>query len=349
VTGTVENNAGRRLRIAQVAPVATAIPTPRCGSIELITSLLTEGLVRRGHDVTLFATADSKTSAKLSAIYRRGYWQDDGMWPWEFCEMMNLAAACERAGEFDVIHYQAPYYPLSLAFTRLISTPILHTVHHYPDPDQVNLWRRYPKANFAAISRCQYEAMSGLNRVGIVYHGIDTQSFTFRADPEDYLLFLGRFTAQKGPLEAIEIAKRLGMRLLLAAPENDYYREAIKPQVDGRLIEYVGEVDHKEKNRLLGGALALLYPVQSSEPFGLVLVEAMACGTPVAALRKGAVSELIVNGINGYYADDLEQLIELMPRVLEIDRAGARRNTVERFDAGRMVDEYIRVYQRLIA
>src|SRR6202008_2634975 len=161
---------------------------------ESMTSLLTEGLVARGHDVTLFATADSKTSAKLHAIYPHGYWHDENMWPWELYEMLNLAAAVERAGEFDIIHYEAAYYPMSLAFTRLCATPIVQTLHHSPSAAEVKLWSHYPEAPFIAISREQASLLHGLNVVDIVLHGIDPSGFAFRERPDDYLLFLGRFT-----------------------------------------------------------------------------------------------------------------------------------------------------------
>ena len=337
------------MKIAHVAPVATTCPPPKAGSVELMSSLLTEGLVERGHDVTLFATADSVTTAKLHAVFPHGYWHDEEMWPWEFCEMLNLAAVCERAHEFDVIHYQAAYYPMSLAFMRLVSTPMLQTIHHYPDESQIKLWRRYPEANFVAISHFQYAAMDGLNRLGVVYNGIDTASFTFRPDPENYVLFLGRFTAEKGALEAIEVAKRLGIKLLMAAPEDEYYREVVAPHVDGRTVEYVGEVDHAGKNRLLGGARALLYPVQVGEPFGLVMVEAMACGTPVVALDKGAVGEIVLNGVNGYRAKTLDEMVASVPRACELNRAEVRHTAVSRFDVKHMVDGYIKVYEQMIS
>ena len=215
------------LRIAHVAPVATSIPPPKSGSVETMTSLLTEGLVARGHDVTLFATADSMTSARLVSIYEHGYWHDPNMWPWELYEMLNLAAVVERASEFDIIHYEAAYYPMSLAFTRLSPTPIVQTLHHSPSAEEVALWSRYPEAPFVAISNEQAQLLSGANVVATVLHGIDTPNFTFRETPDDYLLFLGRFTAGKGVVEAIDVARRLDVRLILAAAENDYYRETI--------------------------------------------------------------------------------------------------------------------------
>src|SRR3989475_8506665 len=221
------------MRIAHIAPVATTIPPPKSGSVETMASLLTEGLVARGHDVTLYATADSTTKARLNAIYPHGYWHDENMWPWELYEMLNLAAAVERAADFDIIHYEAAYYPMSLAFARLSPTPILQTLHHSPSEAEIALWARYPEAPFVAISNEQAQLLRGLNIVGTVLHGIDTDNFAFREKPDDYLLFLGRFTEGKGVLQAIEIAKRVGKRLILAAAEDDYYREKGGPQVHG--------------------------------------------------------------------------------------------------------------------
>ena len=336
------------MRIAHIAPVATTIPPPKSGSVESMTSLLTEGLVERGHDVTLFATGDSTTQAKLHAIYPHGYWHDENMWPWELYEMLNLAAAVERAKEFDLIHYEAAYYPMSLAFARLSPTPIVQTLHHSPSQAEVRLWSRYPEAPFVAISNEQAYLLSGLNIVGTVLHGIDTDNFLFNEKPEDYLLFLGRFTEGKGVLQAIEIAKRIGMKLILAAAADEYYREKVAPLVDGRNILYFGEADFDQKVRLYGGARALIYPIQSREPFGLVLAEAMACGTPVAALDKGAVREVVDDGETGIVFENLEQMANELPRVFDLDRRLVRKRAVARFGVARMVDEYVAIYRRIV-
>jgi len=337
------------LRIAHIAPVATTIPPPKSGSVEMMTSLLTEGLVAQGHAVTLFATGDSTTTATLHATYPHGYWHDLNMWPWELYEMLNLAAAVERAADFDIIHYEAAYYPMSLAFVRLSHIPIVQTLHHSPTVEEVKLWSRYPEAPFVAISNEQARLLDGLNVIGTVLHGIDTDSFTLRDQPDDYLLFLGRFTEGKGVLQAIEIAKRVGMRLILAAAEDDYYRQHVAPHVDGRHIVYVGEADHAAKDKLYGGARALLYPIQAREPFGLVLAEAMACGTPVAALDRGAVREIVDDGMTGIVFGDLEQMVNDLSRVFDLDRRRVRERAVARFGIARMVDEYIRVYRQLLS
>jgi glycosyltransferase involved in cell wall biosynthesis len=335
------------MRIAVVGPVAQAIPPVRSGSVESVTSLLTEGLVAAGHDVTLFATGSSETSAKLHATFPLCYHEDTELWPWELCELMNLAASIERAGDFDVIHYQAEYAPMSLAFTRVSATPVVVTVHHAPTPAEVALWSRYADAPFIAISETQKGLLDGLNVAGVVHHAVDLEVFAFRPVPEDYLVFLGRFTPGKGVVPAIEAARRAGRPLVLAAAENDYYREVVAPLVDGESVVYAGEVGSEAKSLLLGGARALLYPVQESEPFGLVMIEAMACGTPVAALRRGAVGELVEEGVTGAAFNTLDDLVDGLPGVMALDRSCVRAGAVERFGPQRMVREHIDVYAAL--
>jgi len=338
----------RKLRIAHVAPVATTIPAEKSGSVELVSALLTEELVKRGHDVTLFATGTTRTSAKLFATFPKGYWENEDMWPWEHYELIHLASACERADQFDVIQYQAAYYPMSLAFTRLVKPPMVHTLHHQPFPEQRDLWSCYPEANFVAVSNYQRSGMEGLNCAAVIPHGIDLQNFAFSDKPDDYLVFLGRFTEGKGPLRAIDVAKRVGMRLLMAAPESDYYHDAVAPLVDGQQIVYVGELDHKEKVELLGGARALIYPIQVGEPFGLVLIEAMACGTPVAALNLGAVPEIVIDGVSGYTGETVDDLVGKLPDVMALPRRLVRRHTEDRFSVEAMTDGYESLYYRLV-
>lgn len=336
------------LTIAMVAPVATSIPPRKSGSVQSVTSLLTEGLVSAGHDVTLFATGDSTTAATLHATYPIGYWHDPNLWPWEMYEAVNMAAAVERAAHFDIIHFQAGYYPLSLAFTRLSPRPIVQTVHHAPKPAEVALWSRYPEAPFIAISREQERLLAGLNVAAVVPHAIDVDRFAFQSTPDDYLLFLGRFTEGKGVLQAIDIARHHRMKLLLVAAEEQYYRDHIAQHVDGTQIVYFGEADFATKVRLYGGARALLYPVQEGEPFGLVLAEAMACGTPVAALDRGAVREVVEDGVTGIVFDDVATMTAGLDRVLALDREQVHRAAVRQFSVSRMVDGYIAAYRAIV-
>jgi glycosyltransferase involved in cell wall biosynthesis len=237
---------------------------------------------------------------------------------------------------------------MSLAFVRLSPTPIVQTLHHSPSPAEVALWSRYPEAPFVAISNEQAKLLSGANIVATVLHSIDHSRFTFQETPEDYLLFLGRFTEGKGVLQAIEVAQRVGMRLILAAADDPYYREKVAPRVDGRQIVYFGEADFETKVKLYGGARALIYPIQAPEPFGLVLAEAMACGTPVAALDRGAVSEVVDNGITGMVFNDLEAMITGLDGVFALNRRRVHERAAERFGINRMVDQYIDVYRRII-
>ena len=349
MTRSVLRGVERPLRVALVAPVAQSVPPFRSGSIETVTALLANGLVARGHDVTLFATGSSTTKARLHATFSQGYHEDTSIWPWELCELFNLAAAVECASSFDIIHYQAKYSPMSLAYDRVSATPILQTLHHAPTAPEVALWSRYPDAPFVAVSGAQARQLAGLNVAAVIHHAVDTGAFAFRPDPDDYLLFLGRFTEGKGVLQAIEVSRRTGMRLILAAAENEYYRDVVAPLVDHHRIVYAGEVGHDAKVTLLGGARALLYPVQAGEPFGLVLAEAMSCGTPVAALERGAVRELVDEGTTGGVFDSLGALVDSLPDVLALDRARVRTRAVERFGPDRMVDAYVDVYSRLVA
>jgi glycosyltransferase involved in cell wall biosynthesis len=338
----------RPLRIALVAPVAQPVPPPRSGSIETLTALLADGLVTRGHDVTLFATGGSMTRARLHAVYDKGYLENASLWPWELCELFNLAAALEQAASFDIVHAHAEYAPLSLAFSRLVRVPLVHTVHHLPSPPEAALWSRYATAPFIAVSHEQARALAGLRVAGVVHHAVETDAYLFREAPEDYLLFLGRFTEGKGVLAAIDVAKRSGHRLLIAAAENDYYREQVAPLVDGRQVVYTGEVPQGEKVALLGGARALVYPVQAGESFGLVLAEAAACGTPVAALRCGAVSEIVEDDVTGMVFDSVDDLVTGLPRVLALDRRAIRARAVTRFGVDRMVEGHLALYAALI-
>jgi len=337
------------LKIAHVGPVATAIPPPKSGSVEQMTSLLTEGLVARGHDVTLFATGNSTTGARLHATFEHGYWEDEHMWPWELYEMLNLAAAVERARDFDLVHYEAAYFPISLAFARLCPVPLVQTLHHSPTTAEVALWSRYPQVGFVAISDEQARLLAGVSVVGTVLHGIDTARFTFREKPDDYLLFLGRFTEGKGVLQAIEVARKTGIRLIMAAADEAYYREKVAQHVDGQHIVYYGEAGFEEKVKLYGGARALLYPIQAREPFGLVLAEAMACGTPVAALDRGAVREVVDDRITGVVFSDLDAMVAGLDTVLCLDRRRVHEQAVARFGVDRMVRGYEDVYRHVLA
>ena len=344
-----DSGAPPALRIALVGPTAQSIPPARSGSVETVTAMLADGLTARGHDVTLFAAASSTTAARLHAVFDDGYNRDADLWPWELCELFNLAAAVERAPAFDLIHYQAEYAPLSLAWTRTSPVPVVQTVHHMPSSPETALWSRYPEAPFVAVSHAQADRLTGLRVAGVIHHAVDPDVFRFRADPDDYLLFLGRFTAEKGVLQAVEVARRTGHRLVLAAADNEYFRTAVAPKVDGDRVVHAGEADLEAKVALLQGARALLCPLQAAESFGLVLIEAMMCGTPVAALDRGAVRELVDEGRTGCACASLDALVAGLDDVLALDRRRVRARALERFRPQRMVDAHVEVYRRIAA
>lgn len=337
-----------RLRIAQIAPIAGPVSPMRGSSIEQLVSLQTEELLARGHEVTLFATGDSVTSARLRSVYPQGFEHDHTLWNWEFHEMMHAGAAFDRARDFDVIHSHA--YHAALPYTRLVDVPVIHTYHVVPDPDICRLYARYPEAQLVAVSQYHRSAFERIDDVPVIYNGIDTVAFPVNLEHGDYLFYLGHMIRKKGPIDAIRIARKVGMRLVMAGGRGgDYFRDEVKPLIDGRLVEYVGVVGREERNELLAGAAALLFPIADDEPFGLVVAEAMACGTPVAAFARCAVPELIEPGVTGYYADDVDSLAALVPSILELDRRRVRETAVARFDVHRMVDEYEAMYRQLVS
>jgi glycosyltransferase involved in cell wall biosynthesis len=334
-----------RLRIAQIAPIAQPVRRDAGDSIEQLVWLLCEELVQRGHEVTLFATGDSATSARLASVYSHGYEHDDGLWDWRLHESLNAAAAFERASEFDVIHSHA--YHFALPFTRLVSTPVVQSYHVEADPDILDAYRRHPEVCMVAISDWQRSALAGLRDVSVIRHGIDTASFPFAPERGEHLLFLGRTIADKGPLQAVQLARMVDLPLLLAGASTDYFEQTVLPLVDGEHVRYVGPVDHERRNELLAGAAALLLPLAYPEPFGLVMIEAMACGTPVVATGIGAVPEIVEHGLTGCHAPSAQALAGCIPEALALDRARIRARAVERFDFKRMVGEHEALYERV--
>jgi glycosyltransferase involved in cell wall biosynthesis len=333
------------MRIAQIATVDTPVRQHDCGSVEQLVWLLTRELTRMGHEVTVFAAAGSQTCGELVATLPGPYARDGSFNDWQLCEWVNLCRAVEQSGRFDVLHSHAYLRGLPLeAFAR---APMVHTMHVIPGSDEAALWSRVPGACVTAISHYQWSAYPECRPAAVIHHGVDPAEFTPRFEPDDYVCYLGRFIPDKGPLAAIATAQALGLRLVLAGPRNDYYRTHMERLVDGRSVAYAGYVSGADRDRLLGGARALLYPVRTAEPFGLVLAEAMMCGTPVAAMRLGAVPEIVEEGVTGYCAASVEEFPQAVLRSLALDRRRVRERAEARFTAGRMACEYERLYQRL--
>jgi glycosyltransferase involved in cell wall biosynthesis len=333
------------VRIAQLAPIANPVCRGAGDSVEQLVWLLTEELVRRGHEVTLFATGDSSTSARLRATYRQGYEHDEALWDWRFHEFLHAAGAFEHAAEFDVIHSHS--YHFGLPFSRLTETAVLNTYPVEMDRDIADAYRRYPEARVVAVSRFQRQQLAELPNVAVVPHGIDTAAFPFSAEQGEYLLFLGRMIEDKGPREAIAIARELDIPLVMAGAAGDYFTAQVAPLVVGS-VSYVGVVDAARRNELLAGAAALLFPVTYPEPFGLVMIEAMACGTPVAAVALGAVPEIVDEGVTGHCAESAAELAGVVPATVALDRGRIRRVAEERFDFRRMVDGYEALYRQAV-
>jgi glycosyltransferase involved in cell wall biosynthesis len=334
-----------KLKIAQLAPVAMPVKPGEGDSIEQLVSLLTEELVRRGHDVTLFAVGDSETTAELRSIYPRGYREREEIWDWRVPETLNAASAFEQASTFDVLHSHT--YHFALPFTRFVSTPVVHTYHVQLGPEVVEGFRRYPETQLVAISEFQRSELQGFEQVPVIHNGIDAGAFPFNAESGDYLAFLGRMIPSKGAAEAVRVAREIDIPLIMAGPSTEWFDHEVRPAVDDRSIRYLGPVDAAGRNELLAGAAALLYPITYPEPFGLVMVEAMACGTPIAAFGVGAVPEVVDQGVGGCWVRPDGSLGEAVRRAVQLDRRRVREAAVERFDYRRMVDAYERLYRRL--
>ncbi|MBI1766058.1 MAG: glycosyltransferase family 4 protein [Acidobacteria bacterium] len=333
------------MRIAQIATLGTPVSQTNSGSIESLVWVLTRELRRLGHEVTVFAAAGSEVEGELVATLPGPYATNGAPDDWQLCEWINLCAAVEQSARFEVLHSHA--YLWGMPMQRLASAPFVHTHHMWPHDNEARLWAMTPDACVTGVSRYQWSEFPVLQPAAIVHHGVDVAQFSFQPEPQDYVCYLGRFTHGKGPLHAIEAARKLGLRLVLAGPEDNYYREYLAPLVDGRKVEFVGPVGGSARDELLGGARALLYPVQAPEPFGLVMVEAMLCGTPVAALRLGAVPEIIREGVTGCSAATLADYPQAMLNALTLDRAEVRRQAAAAFSAERMAREYAQVYERL--
>jgi len=329
-----------------LAPISWRVPPRHYGPWERFVSLLTEGLVARGVDVTLFATGDSLTTARLASVVARG-WSEDPEIDAKVAECLHIAAAFERAGEFDLLHNSFDFLPLS--YCGLVSTPVLTTIHGFSSPRILPVYVKYNRRSaYVAISNA--DRHPSLDYLATIHHGIDTDAFHLHPAPGAYLLFFGRIHPDKGTAEAIEVAAGVGMPLVLAGIVQDqaYFDACVAPHIDGERVRFLGAVGADRRAEILGGALALLHLIGFDEPFGLSVVEAMACGTPVIAFRRGSMPELIEEGRTGFLVDTTEQAVAAVGPAAGVDRQAIRTVTVARFGVDRMVDEYLAAYGQLL-
>ena len=333
------------LKIALISPIAWRTPPRHYGPWESIVSLLCEGLIKRGIDVTLFATGESITKGRLRSVCQVGYEEDKDIDP-KVWESLHIANVFESADKFDIIHNNFDFLPLT--YSGLVDTPVVTTIHGFSSKKILSVYEKYNK-NTYYVSISNSDRSSALNYIDTVYHGIDLTQFTYRDLPEDYLLFLGRLHKDKGPKEAIEIAKRSNKKLIMAGiiQDKEYFKNEIKPYLNEN-ITYIGSVGPEKRDKLLGGAMAFLHPIYFEEPFGLSVVEAMACGTPVIAFNKGSMPELIEDGVNGFLVDDIDGALIALKKNSNIDRKKCRKIVEEKFSVDRMVDEYIKVYEKIL-
>ncbi|HLD27164.1 MAG TPA: glycosyltransferase family 4 protein [Patescibacteria group bacterium] len=350
------------MKIVQIAPLWENIPPPLYGGTERIVSSITEGLVTKGHDVTLFAVGTSHTNAKLVSVYPRPLFRDHIAWTNIMYPLLNITEAFDREKEFDIIHMHlnksSDYLALSLA------VPIKHKVVftlHFPYPvaqnrdDRHAVFQKYKDLNYISISNSQRRGGENMNWIATVYNGIDLTPFTLNHSPQNYLLWLGKFNPDKGTREAIQAAQKAGMTIKIAGAIDkleganfEYWEKEVKPLIDNHRVIFVGEVDDVKKNKLYGNAYAFLNPIQWNEPFGLVMVEAMATGTPVISFKNGAAPELIKNNETGYLVDTVDEMVEAIGKIDAIDRKTCRLHVEKHFTEAIMTNNYEDVYQKIL-
>jgi glycosyltransferase involved in cell wall biosynthesis len=334
------------MRIAMLSPIAWRTPPRHYGPWESVVSLLTEGLIHHGIYVTLFATGDSQTKGRLVSVCPKGYEEEPAILP-KVWECLHISEVFEQGDKFDLIHNHFDYLPLT--YMGMTTTPVLTTIHGFSSPKILPVYKKYDnKAFYVAIS--ETDKSPELDYIATIHHGIDLRRFTFQPDHGEYLLFFGRIHPEKGAKECIEVAKQTGMKLILAGiiQDQDYFDTQVRPHLDDDRIIYVGSVGPEERDELLGGAYTLLHPIKFDEPFGLSVVEAMACGTPVIALNRGSMPEIVADGITGFLVRNLVEMAEAVAKVEQLDRFRCYNWVKEWFSADRMVQDYIGVYETII-
>ncbi|PSL44925.1 glycosyltransferase involved in cell wall biosynthesis [Chitinophaga niastensis] len=333
------------MKIAILAPVAWRTPPRHYGPWEQMASNLAEGLVAKGMDVTLFATADSITSGKLAAICAKGYAEDSNA-DAKVNECMHISYLMEQARDFDIIHNHFDFLPLT--YSRLIKTPMVTTIHGFSSEKILPVYQRYNDIG-AYVSISNSDRHHTLHYKATVYNGIRTADFVFEPNSDNYLLYYGRIHPHKGTYEAVQIALQTHRRLIIAGiiQDESYYNEKVKPLVDNDQIKYIGAVGGNKRSELLGKASALLHPISFNEPFGLSVAEAMLCGTPVIAYNKGAMPELIKDGITGFLVHNIQEAVASVQELSTIDRYACHLHAKENFSAEKMVEGYLSIYKDL--
>jgi glycosyltransferase involved in cell wall biosynthesis len=338
------------MRIAQIAPLHEAVPPKLYGGTERVVSFLTEELVAEGHDVTLFASGDSVTSARLHAVWPRALRLDPSVRDTIAPHMLLMEDIYRQAADFDVLHFHMDYWSFSL-FSRQ-RTPFVTTMHGRLDlPELQPVFNTFPNAPVISISDSQRRPLPQANFVATVLHGLPENLLTPQPVKQEYLAFLGRIAPEKRPDRAIRIARAAGIPLKIAAKvdraDAEYFEAIIKPMLAGGGVEMIGEIGDHEKPAFLSGAIGLLMPIDWPEPFGLVMIEAMACGTPVLAFNRGSVPEIIEDGLTGFIVEDETSAVARVPKLASLSRAGVRRRFEQRFTARRMAEDYLRTYRAL--
>ena len=334
------------MKLAMLSPLSWRTPPRHYGPWENVVSLLTEQLVSMGIDVTLFATGDSLTRGKLAWVCERPYSEDPSLDP-KVWECLHIEEVFRRADEFDLIHNHFDFLPLS--YSGFTHTPVVTTIHGFSSPAIMPVYQKYnERTYYVAISEA--DKSRELDYIATIHHGIDLTQFPFHENAGDYLLFFGRIHSDKGVLEAIEVAHKTGMRLVIAGIIQDetYFKEQIEPHIDGITVEYIGSVGPEKRQEVLGGALALLHLINFDEPFGLSVIESMACGTPVIAFRRGSMPEIIRDGRSGFIVADVNTAVQAVKKIDSIDRRGCRDMVEARFTSKRMALDYLDVYHKIL-
>lgn len=334
------------LKVAVLAPICWRTPPRHYGPWEQVSSNIAEGLIKKGCDVTLFASGDSLTKGRLEYIAKRPYEEDKELDP-KTWECLHIGHLMEQADKFDIIHNNYDFHPL--IFSRVIKTPIITTIHGFSSPRIIPMFKEYNKDSYY-VSISNADRSPELDYIGTVYNGINIADFTFNEKPDDYLLYFGRIHHDKGTYEAIQIAKKAGSKLIISGiiQDENYFKEKVLPFIDDKNIIFVGHSGPEKRDELLGQAAALLHPINFNEPFGLSVAEAMLCGTPVIAFNKGSMPELIDDQKSGFLVNNIEEAVAALEKIKQIDRAYCREWSASKFSCEKMTEDYLKIYRKIL-